>query len=450
MPRWRRILYVSFAAQIMSLVGFSFVYPFLPLYIQTLGVHGGAAAVWSGVISFGLSISMAIVAPIWGTLADRYGRKPMVVRAMFSGIFTTGLLIVAPNVWFVLGLRIVQGILTGSVSASQALVASVTPREEMAFSMGMMQSAVYTGAAIGPLIGGVLNDHLGFHGTFAAGAAMLSVATLLVFFFVDEDFKRPAIGTRVNPYANIRSVAASPGLPAMAAVLFMAEFANVVPAPVLPLFVRGLNGVPIAHGQPQVSTSVGVILAIAGITASLASWQVQRLVNRFDYRGVLIVAMALAGLFYAPAFFAHSVWQLVAVRAAVGLCLGAAMPTASALVGLLTPEHRRASAYSLTASATSIGIAIGPLIGGGLGAVYGLRIVFLITATVLVLVAAVVGLTVREPAPGLADKSLPLSAPTSDATDDERAPAAADPASQSTPHAPAGSRLARLAGRGRK
>ena len=435
----------------MSLVGFSFVYPFLPLYIQTLGVHGGAAVVWSGVISSGLSISMAIVAPVWGTLADRYGRKPMVVRAMFSGIFTTGLLIVAPNVWFVLGLRIMQGILTGSVAASQALVASVTPREEMAFSMGMMQSAVYTGAAIGPLIGGVLNDHLGFHGTFAAGAAMLSVGTLLVFFFVDEDFQRPATvaGARVNPYANMRSIAASPGLLSMAAVLFMAEFANVVPAPVLPYFVRGLSGVPVVHGQPQVSTSVGIILAIAGITASLASWQVQRLVNRFGYRGVLIVAMAMAGVLYAPAFFAHAVWQLVAVRASVGLCLGAAMPTASALVGLLTPEHRRASAYSLTASATSIGIAIGPLIGGGLGAVYGLRIVFLITATVLVLVAGVVGLTVREPAPGLADKSLPLSAPASDPDSEGDAPLAPATGETATltPRATAGSRLA---GRGRK
>src|SRR5579871_5407287 len=150
MSRWQRILFVSFVAQFLALIGFSFVYPFLPLYIQTLGVHGRAVPLWSGVIGFGLSISMALVAPVWGTLADRYGRKPMVVRAMASGVLTTGLLIVAPNVWFVLGLRIVQGITTGSVSASQALVASVTPREEMGFSMGLMQSAVFTGAAAGP------------------------------------------------------------------------------------------------------------------------------------------------------------------------------------------------------------------------------------------------------------------------------------------------------------
>ena len=400
MAHWRRILYVSFVAQTLSLIGFSFVFPFLPLYIQTLGVHGRAVPLWSGVIGFSLSISMALVAPVWGTMADRYGRKPMVVRAMAGGVLTTGLLIVAPNVWVVLLLRILQGILAGSVAASQALVAAVTPREEMAFSMGLMQAAVFSGAAVGPFIGGVLNDRLGFHGTFAAGAAMLLVATLLVVFFVDERFERPAGAgsARINPYTNMRGLVTSAGLLAMALVLFMAEFGNVVPAPVLPLFVPHLSGVPRVGGQAQTSTAVGVILAVAGVCAALSSWRVQRLSDRFGYRRVLIAATALAGVLYVPAFFVQSVWQLVAVRASVGFCLGAAMPTASAMVGLLTPEHRRASAYSLMASATSLGIAVGPLVGGALGALYGLRPVFLATAGVLILVALVVAMTVREPA----------------------------------------------------
>lgn len=400
MSRWRRILYVSFVAQMCSLVGFSFVYPFLPLYIQTLGVHGRAVPLWSGVIGFSLALSMALVSPIWGGLADRYGRKPMVVRAMASGVFTTALLIVAPNVWFVLGLRIAQGILTGSVAASQALVASVTPREQLGFSMGMMQSAVFAGAAVGPFIGGLLNDHLGFHGTFAAGAVMLFLGAMLVVFFVDEDFERPAgapDGKRGNPYAHARSVAASPGLLAMALVIFMAEFGNVAPAPLLPLFVPHLSGVPTLHGRPQTSTAVGLILAIAGVSASLSSWYIQRLSDRFGYRRVLITATALAGILYAPAFFVQAVWQLIAVRAAVGVCLGAAMPTASVMVGLITPERQRASAYGLMASASSFGFAFGPLVGGSLGALYGLRPVFLVTAIVLILVAATVATVVREP-----------------------------------------------------
>lgn len=403
MSRWRRILSVLFIAQMMALIGFSFVFPFLPLYIQTLGVHGRAVPIWSGVISFGLSISMALVAPVWGALADRYGRKPMVVRAMAAGVCTTALLIVAPNIWFVLGLRILQGILTGSVSASQALVASVTPRDKMGFSMGLMQSAVFMGAAAGPLVGGFLDDHLGFRGTFAAGAAMLLAATILVVFFVDEHFERPATtgaDTRIHPLANLRGVAAVAGLPAMALVLFMAEFGNIVPSPVLALFVPHLRGVPGPPGHPQTATAVGTILAVAGVCAALSSSLVQRLQNRFGYRRVLVAATALAGVAYAPAFFVNAVWQLIAVRAAVGLCLGAAMPSATAIIGLITPQDRRASAFSLTASASSFGIAFGPLVGGSIGA-YDLRLVFPITAVVLVAVAGVVAATVREPAPAL-------------------------------------------------
>ena len=398
MSRWRRILYVLFFAQMMALIGFSFVFPFLPLYIQTLGVHGPAVPIWSGVISFALSISMAFVAPVWGALADRYGRKPMVVRAMAAGVCTTGLLIIAPNIWFVLALRILQGIFTGSVSASQALVASVTPRDKMGFSMGMMQSAVFMGAAAGPLVGGFLDDRLGFHGTFAVGAGMLLAATLLVIFFVDEDFKRPTTtgSARVHPIANLRGIAAVAGLPAMALVLFMAEFGNVVPAPVLALFVPHLRGVPMLHGQPQTATAVGTILAIAGVCAALSSSVVQRLQTRFGYRRVLVVSIGLAGVAYIPAFFAQSVWQLIVVRAAVGFCLGMAMPSATAIVGLVAPENRRASAFSMIASASSFGIAIGPLVGGGLGAV-NLRLVFLVTVVVLVAVAVVVATTVREP-----------------------------------------------------
>lgn len=400
MSRWRRILYVSFVAQIFSLIGFSFVYPFLPLFIQTLGVRGPAVPLWAGIISFSTAIPMALVSPVWGALADRYGRKPMVVRSMVGGVITVGLLIVAPNVWAVLVLRFVQGILTGSVSASQALVSSVTPREEMSFSMGLMQSAVFTGGAVGPLVGGLLNDHLGFRGTFAVGAGMLLVAALLVFFFVDENFERPVVthGARLNPLASMRGVASSTGLLAMALVIFMAQFSNIMPAPILSIFVPHLSGVPRLHGQLQTSTVVGIILAMEGICAALSSWHVQRLTNRFGYRAVLIGAMALAGVVYAPAFVAQSVWQLVVVRAAEGLCLGAAMPVASAIVGLITPEGRRAAAYGLTASASSFGFALGPLMGGLLGAAFGLRSVFLVTAVMMLVVAGVISATIQEPA----------------------------------------------------
>src|SRR5919204_593443 len=310
-PPWRRTLLIAFGAQTLALMGFTLIFPFLPLYIQTLGVHGRAVPAWAGIISFSGALPLVVMGPVWGALGDRYGRKPMVIRAMASGAVTMGLLIVAPNIWVLVALLMLSGLLTGVNAPLQALVTTVTPRAEMGRSMGLMLAAIFTGVALGPLAGGGLNDHLGFRGTFACSA----------------------------------------GLP----------------------------------------------LAVAGRCAALASWLAPRLIDRYGYRRVLIGGLGLAGLLYLPAFGVQAVWQMVLVRAGVGLALGSALPAAGAIVGLSTPAERRGAAYGLTSSAESCGFAVGPLLGGSLGALLGGRAVFPITAAALLGVAIVVARLVQEP-----------------------------------------------------
>ncbi len=397
---WRRTLFVAFAAQFLALMGFTLIFPFLPLYIQTLGVHGRAVPVWAGIISFSGSLPLALMGPVWGTLGDRYGRKAMVIRAMGSGAVTMALLIVAPNIWVLATLLMLSGLLTGVNAPLQALVTTVTPREEMGRSMGLMLSGIFSGVAMGPLAGGFLDDHLGFRGTFACSAGLLASAALLIFFGIDEHFVRPVRVSKPSllaPFREFLAVALTPGLLLMALVLFMAQTCSTTPAPVLPLFVPHLAGVPHAHGVAQTSTAVGLILAVSGLCAALSSWLAPRLIDRYGYRGVIVGAMALAGICYAPAFVVQAVWQMVLVRAAVGLALGSALPAAGAIVGLITPAHQRGAAYGLTSSAESCGFAVGPLLGGGLGALFGLRAVFLITAGALVVMAVLMARLVREP-----------------------------------------------------
>jgi DHA1 family multidrug resistance protein-like MFS transporter len=253
---------------------------------------------------------------------------------------------------------------------------------------------------VGPLAGGFLDDHLGFRGTFACSAGLLASAALLIFFGIDEHFVPPvrvAKPSILAPFREFLAVALTPGLLLMALVLFMAQTCSTTPAPVLPLFVPQLAGVPRAHGVPQTSTAVGLILAVSGLCAALSSWLAPRLIDRYGYRRVIVGAMALAGICYAPAFVVQAVWQMVLVRAAVGLALGSALPAAGAIVGLITPAQRRGAAYGLTSSAESCGFAVGPLLGGTLGALVGLRAVFLITAGALVVMAVLMARLVQEP-----------------------------------------------------
>src|SRR5262249_1331531 len=155
--------------------------------VQHLGVHDQhAVLIWSGALYAGTTIALTIFAPIWGSVSDRYGRKGMVVRAMGSGAVIICLMIFVRNPQELLVLRILQGVLSGSVAASQALVASTVPRERLGFAMGLMQTAIFTGNSIGPLVGGQLDVRVGFQATFLVAAGMLAIAALLVAFLVEE------------------------------------------------------------------------------------------------------------------------------------------------------------------------------------------------------------------------------------------------------------------------
>jgi DHA1 family multidrug resistance protein-like MFS transporter len=154
---WQRNLYVMWFAEFMAIAGFSFVMPFLPYYVQDLGITDlTKVELWSGVLYAAHAIPMAIFAPIWGVLADRYGRKPMVLRSMLGGAVTLGAMGFAQTIEQLLVLRLIQGMLTGTVAAATTLVAGSTPRQRSGYALGLLQMAIFGGSSVGPLIGGLV------------------------------------------------------------------------------------------------------------------------------------------------------------------------------------------------------------------------------------------------------------------------------------------------------
>src|SRR5919202_947839 len=184
---WRRTAWVAAATQFFTLVGFGLGLPFLPMYVQELGVTQRAeVALWSGVISGSAALSMAIMAPIWGVLADRYGRKPMLVRSMLGGSVVIGAMGFVGDVWQLELVRLVQGSITGSQAAAAALVAAATPVHHVGFALGLISTAVQVGNTVGPVVGGLAVGELGFRGAFIVGALMLLVGGLMSLFWVAE------------------------------------------------------------------------------------------------------------------------------------------------------------------------------------------------------------------------------------------------------------------------
>ena len=389
MSQRRRTLRTIFLSRVLTLIGFSCVFPFFPLYIQTLGIKGPAVVLWSGVITFTGSITLAIASPIWGRWPIGLGGSRCSCGRWAA--LVTALLIFAPNIWVVL---------SGTVAPARALVASTTPRDQLAYGMGLMEASIFAGNAAGPLVGGFLSDRLGFHGTFAIRAVILLAAALLVLFQIDEKFTPPTAEMNRNRpsfFAGMRQIAGIPGLLLLALTLCGANFGNAVASPVLPLLVPDLSGVPRLGGVPQVTTTIGAILAVAGFCATFSAARTRWFTNRFGYRRALIGALVGAALFSAPVSLVQSVWQLLLLRAVAGMCLGVALPAVSALVSLSTPEDRRGAVFGVMASAELAGFAIGPLVGGAIGAAFGLREVFLVTALALLSIAALVAARVHIP-----------------------------------------------------
>lgn len=392
--QWRRTLLVTAIAQTFSILGFSFVVPFLPLYVQQLGIHGVAhVTLWAAFLSGCTAVGMAVTAPIWGVLADRYGRKIMVVRAALSAALLIGLMGLVTNVYELLVLRLLQGMFTGTVSASQALVSSQTPRNRLGFALGVMQTAVFAGNSMGPLAGGLVAQALGFRLTFAVAAALLLTCGILVLLLVQEDMPVETAregAPRPNILAGMRQALAAPALLGMIGALFAVQFAVTQVYPILPQFVQYLQG---SAGHAAVVT--GMILAGAGAAGAISSTAVGWFSDRVGHKSILVTAALAASLISIPQFFVTETWQLGVLRVADGLALGAMLPSASAILAGLVPPERRGAAYGLAASANAVGIAAGPLTTAAVVALSGIRAVFLSAAVLLGLISVWVALMVH-------------------------------------------------------
>lgn len=392
--RWRTMLASMVAVQVIMSTSFTFLSPVLPLFLPDLGVTSASAvSLWAGLVASITSFIAAFVSPFWGRMADRYGRKLMVLRSSFAIAICTLLMGLSQSVWHLFAARALMGAFAGFTSASVVLVASQVPENRLGYSLGLLSTGQLVGTLLGPVLGGAVRDVTGSYRIpfFVAGIISL-LACLLCWLAVPERFTPPAEKQRGNSMrAAIRLMTRTPGLAALVLVLLLTQFGVQAIQPVITLFVQELVG-----QQPNLATLGGIAFSATGLAGILAVPVLGRRADSLGYRRVLIIALAGAALLTAPQAFVTSYRGFVAQRFAVGLFVGAILPTANALIGRLTPHAERGFIYGMTASAYFLGNSLGPLTGGAVGASFGLRWVFLVTAVLLFINLAWVFLTVPE------------------------------------------------------
>jgi DHA1 family multidrug resistance protein-like MFS transporter len=394
---WKRNLAIIWFTQFVAVVGFTVVMPLLPLYVGDLGVQDERQVrIWAGAIYSGHAVAMAIFGPIWGALSDRYGRKVMVERAMFGGAVLIALMGWAQSVQQLVVLRTIQGALTGTITAMNALVAASTPREQVGSAMGLLQMAVYIGASVGPLVGGLVADSFGYRTAFFVTGALLFLAGVGVLFFVREEFKPVAApvdqeaaaegdrpGLRRRMWTRLAPVLGSGALLSVIGVRLLMRLGARLTSPVLPLFIQS-----IVPPDARVASIAGVVSGVGAAAGAAGALGLGRLGDRAGYRPVIVACGMSSGVSYFLQYFVSSASMLLVLQAVSGLAMGGILSAVSASLAQLAPEGQEGIVYGVSASIVSLANAVGPMTGSALAAWVGLRIPFLVAAIIFGLAGA--------------------------------------------------------------
>ncbi len=406
---WISTLVAVWFAQLACMTGFSFAFPFMPFYLKELGVQGESAQrYWAGIVTSASALTMMLTAPFWGIMADRYGRKLMVMRAMFGGAVVIALMGLASSVWMLLALRLVQGCLTGTVSATNALMSGVAPRKRVGFSLGFIQTSIFAGSAVGPLLGGVCADRLGYAATFFVGGGLLLVGGVLIATLAKEGARHPQPGPQTVAPASegLWSVLTRPGFAVVIGAVFLLQFAGTVIGPIFPLYVETL--VP---DKSVVNTETGRLLSVTALCAACAAIPLGWVTDRVGSRRILVLGTLASGVLMFPQAYVHQVGSLYALRVALGFAVGGIGPAMGGFVNRAVPRASQGKAFGIVQSATSLGFGMGPAAGGVMGALLGLRAPFIAVGTMQALFAVAAWVVLRRVEGAQPTVALPAPAP---------------------------------------
>ena len=398
---WKRNLTVLSLAQLLTMIGFGSYRPFMAYYLQDIGAATFEQAIaWLAAFESGNAFAMMLASPFWGTLADRHGRKLMLMRATGAGAVTALLMTFARTPGQLVALRITQGLLCGTVSASLAMVATQTPERHLGYALGVMQTVQYVGHAVGPFFGGLTADSLGYRAVFLASAATIALALVLVVGFVKERFVAPIAEptTAGRPRSRLRGMLTGTTV-VLLLTLGALRFGMAVLTPVLSLFVKSLS-----PDTTRVATLAGAAVSVTALTSSIAALVAGRLGDRFGLKRVLLVCSLGVAAAYAAQATARTTTQLLLLRAIQGVFVGGTMPMATALLARSTPTSRRGVVFGISNSVTSGARALGPIVGAAVANLLGMRSVFLTAAAIVLGVSAGIGIAVRPEVGGTSEE----------------------------------------------
>jgi len=392
MVNWKKNLVFVWLSQFLSIAGFAFALPFAPYYIQELGVTDpGELKIWIAVFAAAAPVAFTVFGPIWGWLADRHGRRIMLLRANLGAAVVLALMGRAESVALLVVMRVLQGVLTGTITAAQTMVASHTPSHRSGFAMGALSSGMFSGGMAGIALGGIFADRFGCRNAFFLASGLLVLASLMIIFGTTEKFKRsvPDGGNaRQRVQRGINTLSPVFHLMIPIAVVAMLRRFDVT---YLPLLVQNIHG-----SIDGAATRMGWLGAVASAAGFLSGFIFGHFSDKLPPRRLARWGALAGGLLLLPQAFAGSIALLLVLRFAMAFCIGGLEPIFQSLLARMAPQGERGFIFGWAASLRSLGWGLAPLLSGLVAATLNVRAVFLVGGLLFILLAWSVPRMIRE------------------------------------------------------
>jgi DHA1 family multidrug resistance protein-like MFS transporter len=388
MPVWKRNLYAVWMTQFMSLLGFAFGVPILPYFIQELGVVSpDAIKLYTGLMSAIPAVALGLMAPVWGAAADRFGKKIMMIRAMGFAFLVLLFLGLSQNITQILVIRFFQGILTGTVTASYALIAAGTPDDKMSYALGIISSSIFIGNSAGLVLGGIAADIFGYRLSFIIGAVIMLIGFLWTLLAVKEikSTKQPdtvEAGHKKGSWFS-RNRIFLPVIFTVLPLIFIIRVGRTLTNPYIPIYIQEVRGV--MEGSATVS---GIIRAISSIAVAVAGVFLARLGDRNNKIKLSAVFMGLGAIVAIPMFFTDNLIVFTIFHTLVFLAIGGVEPLLNSRASVSIPSEKRGVLFGIIAMTGSFGWAVSPAIGSFVSIRFSTNAIFLAFSLLLAIGAA--------------------------------------------------------------
>lgn len=381
--QWQKNLIILWFGNLMAGMAFSLVMPFMPLYIDTLGnFTKSQLSIWSGLTYAGTFLVTALVSPWWGKIADRKGRKLMLLRTSLGMAVVIAAMGLVHNVYQLITLRLLQGFFSGYISNANALLATSAPKAKSGQALGTLTTGSVTGTLMGPLLGGIIAQATSYRITFFITGAILFLVFILCLAFVHEDFE-PVDKSQQEPATDLLKHLKYPQLIiGMFVTTLIIQASNNSISPILSLYVREL--IP-KNQLSHLALISGIVAAMPGIATLIAAPKFGALGDRIGSQRILLGGLILAVFIYIPQAFVQNVYQLMALRLLVGIVDAALLPQVQTLLAKYSPHESAGRIFSFNQSFQAMGNVAGPLIGSSISSLFGYSGVF-ISTTLLVII----------------------------------------------------------------